>query len=491
MEKTAARPEAVKDAGRTRQSEIGYLLSEKKLLTAIGGFDPEYLNKELPKVEQRLRELGVKADEPEARREGGAGVQKETRLGEGGAAEARREAPAQEKPALPAIQEAKAEKEAEKVPLSWKDTFKSKFSASIRSFFDAIDVDTILWDARVEIQKKFKARQEALWGEEAVGGIIHSHSARGENYVGSDGAIPVEMIYRVVKAAGGGFVVLTDHDIFKPEDLSRLAEAADKSNKSQGAVSVFCGSEMTSGIEGEPGKLNKGHFVIWSIGKPLENDDLSDFLEPNITPSKMAEWAFKHGHAVLIPHPNSRRRDLRLLDISLEREDTIQILKLAEKYDKQVLIACRNGTTGDDYAERILGSRRHFWEFWRTPKLTDSDRRLVEKRGRFIVEADAHIASEFPQFVYFRKKEILGEDGRISQQKIYDALAEGRYENKWADEDFRAKQRLAIGINFFGEYARLIYVWLGKFSRGEVYQFNTAPRRDVAAEQKKIAAMPE
>ncbi len=293
MEKTAARPEAVKDAGRTRQSEIGYLLSEKKLLTAIGGFDPEYLNKELPKVEQRLRELGVKADEPEARREGGAGVQKETRLGEGGAAEARREAPAQEKPALPAIQEAKAEKEAEKVPLSWKDTFKSKFSASIRSFFDAIDVDTILWDARVEIQKKFKARQEALWGEEAVGGIIHSHSARGENYVGSDGAIPVEMIYRVVKAAGGGFVVLTDHDIFKPEDLSRLAEAADKSNKSQGAVSVFCGSEMTSGIEGEPGKLNKGHFVIWSIGKPLENDDLSDFLEPNITPSKMAEWAFK------------------------------------------------------------------------------------------------------------------------------------------------------------------------------------------------------
>ncbi len=483
MEKTAARPEAVKGAERTRQSELGYLLSEKKLLTAIGGFDPEYSKKELPKVEQRLRELGVKVDEPEARREGVAEAQKGASL----AAEKQQEAPIAEKPALLKLE--KAEKE--KVELSWKDSFKSKFSASIRSFFDAIDVDKILWDSRVEIQKKFKAKLEKRWGEEAVGGIIHSHSARGENYIGSDGAIPVEMIHRVLKAAGGSFVVLTDHDIFKPEDLSRLAEAADKSNKSQAAVSVFCGTEMTSGIEEAPGELNKGHFVIWSIGKPLENDDPSDFLEPNITPSKMAEWAFKNGHAVLIPHPNSRRRDLRLLDISLEREDTIQILKLAEKYDKQVLIACRNGTTGDDYAERILGSRRHFWEFWRTPKLTDSDRRLVEKRGRFIVEADAHIASEFPQFVYFRKKEILGEDGRISQQKIYDALAEGRYENKWADEDFRAKQRLAIGINFFGEYARLIYVWLGKFSRGEVYQFNTAPRRDVAAEQKKIAAMPE
>lgn len=529
MQKT----KGVAQAEDKRQAEIQYLKAMRRVLKSIGGFDPEFSNSRLPEVEQKLGELKaeMKAERKEARleealkrvqiaREGKAEVQSEEALRR--AQVAKGEAQSQE--ALGGAQVAKEEKkEAQseealrrvqitKEELTWKERWKIKLSGSwLGRLWDALDTDEKLFDARVGIQRRFKSELEKKWKEPVVSVIFHSHNSGAENgYKGSpDGVFKLDtQIPRLVRASGADAIFITDHDAFEPEQMKKLAEAIDAANKSQKSVALFSGTELTSARD-EGGVPNKGHFVIMQAGKPLEK-----VPEPNSDPLAMARWAFANDCIILVPHPNPSRWDVKRmfqpLDISLEREQVEEILREARKHGKYIFIACRNGTSSADYRERLLGSRERRWQFLRSEKVPEETRKLYEERAIFIAESDGHIKCEFPSgMVFFRRKDVVGADGKVSSQKIYETLAKWKQEEKelrekgievtlensriathFADDEFGSSEKLAKGVYFFKEYLRLAGAWMKQLFTGKIHQLDYGPpKRKPHAEYRKFARM--
>ncbi|MDD5317703.1 MAG: hypothetical protein PHF51_03120 [Candidatus ainarchaeum sp.] len=338
-----------------------------------------------------------------------------------------------------------------------------------------------LFRTRKRLQEKKRAALEKLWGEPAAAVIFHAHTCGASNgYRGSpDGVLSISMdsekdagrpwLPKFLKSIRCDAAFISDHDACGKEQMAKLGEAAARVSGMPGYPSLFAGTELSSA---------DGHILVLPRGKPLEN------VPPPGTPSlEIAEWAFKNGHDVLIPHPNRPKMDPRRMamaafgiDISLERECVDAILALAEKFDRIVYVACANGTTLTDYRANLIRKK----ENGREPE-------IFARRAAWIAEADGHIACEYPSnVVYFRKSLVAGADGKVSAEKIAEAVARQKKEEYEAylrhetvpekdrlfvsyasEKDFGARERLLYARYFVAEYSRLAIVWARELARGQ------------------------
>lgn len=344
----------------------------------------------------------------------------------------------------------------------------------------AVTGEDRLFKVRRSLQLKKRAELEKLWGEPAAAVIFHAHTCGASNgYKGSpDGVFSISMdpekdgkkpwLPVFLSRLGYDAAFISDHDAHTRTQMRKMEGALAAANNAAGAPSLFMGTELSSA---------DGHIVVLSRGKHLEDVPL-----PGTPAAEIAEWAFRNGHDVLIPHPNPSGMNPRRLvmsafglDIGLEREVVDAILSLADRLGRFAYIACANGTTLNDYRADLLRRR----ENGREPE-------LYARRAVWIAEADGHIACEYPSnVVYFRKRLVSGEDGKVSAEKLAEAIARQKeadyaaylrhetvperdriFVSYASERDFRPKDKLLYASYFASEYSRLAMVWLTEIAKG-------------------------
>ena len=364
--------------------------------------------------------------------------------------------------------------------------------------FGFFSMEDHLFRKRIKLQEQKKAELEEAWGEGNVSAVIyHSHTSGSKEagYDGSpDGIFSLDLarpkmgesprLRTLLKKMGVDAIYLTDHDV---SDFDEMNQAIDRLNSRKRGTRFFGGTEITS---------KEGHFIVMEgpSGKPVTG------VPPAKTPAiEIAKWAFDNGYDIMIPHPNPSRTEAKRvaawlfgLDISVEKETAEEILKLADKYDRLVYIAKSNGTTNENYQACLMsGTREPWYAFWRRKVLSKETKDLYLKRAVWIDESDGHIQCEYPSgIVYFRKDKVTGSDGKISQEKIRDAVKEQKKIDvaavkSWknpadeesvmvsynADKDFNVLNRVAEIPYFAFEYMRLLAVWTYAVVSGKAKQF--------------------
>ena len=369
-------------------------------------------------------------------------------------------------------------------------TLKERFKAFFgRSWIDRLrarlDIEEYLYEQRIAIHASLVKQLEMAWGKGNVVAVLyHSHTSGADNgYKGSpDGIFSLdEELPRLLEAIRKGIgahhlaIFITDHEVHEDGQLSLLAEVVERNNQKYPTLTFMTGSEQTS---------TEGHEITLES----ENGHVSELKESNVvTPRhssiEIAEWAFKNGHSLLIPHPNPKlmdpKRFLQQPDIGIEEEYVRKILELSKKYDRIVLIARSNGTTSTNYEEWLLGSRKHFWEIWKTKPISKEAAMLYNERAMFIDESDGHIKCEYPTgIVYFRKDEVM-RGGKVSPKLITGMIqAEKKRELEWRkrsqkvtleemhvvsfnpDTELGTWGRLAKGVYLLEDRFRLVGAWL-------------------------------
>ena len=355
-----------------------------------------------------------------------------------------------------------------------------------------------LFRKRIKLQEQKKAELEGAWGEGNVTAVIyHSHTSGSKEagYDGSpDGIFSLDparpkmgespRLKTLLTKMGVDAIYLTDHDV---SDFDEMNQAIDSLNSRKRGTRFFGGTEITS---------KEGHFIVMEgpSGKPVTG------VPPAKTPAiEIAKWAFDNGYDIMIPHPNPSRTEAKRvaawlfgLDISVEKETAEEILKLADKYNRLVYIAKSNGTTNEDYKKCLMsGTREPWYAFWKRRMVKQETKDLYLRRAVWIDESDGHIQCEYPSgIVYFRKDKITGTDGKISQEKLSEAVkAQKEIEidsvKSWnapedkdcvmvsynADKDFNVLDRAAEIPYYIWEYGRLLAVWTYAVFSGKAKQF--------------------
>lgn len=384
----------------------------------------------------------------------------------------------------------------------------------IESILEKLSGEERLYRRRLELQERKRKELEREWGEDVARIVIHYHCAGAANgYEGSPdgtrylGLKKVEgkpSLLTLLIATGVDAIVLTDHDAFKPSQMRKLKEVVDEINSTPGMPTVIVGTELTSAA---------GHFIILERGKPLLNPP-----EWKNKAQAMAEWAFQNGYDIMIPHPNPSRFDPKRIaayvfgiDIGIEKEVVESILRIADMYDKFVYIAYANGTTTTDYKANLLGSRDHWWQFWRPKRVDRATAELYARRAIWVAEGDVHIRAEAPSnCIYVRRSQVIDGSGRISAKKLsqlaekqkrqeYIAFKEGKtipekdrlIVSYSADEDFNILDRAAMVPYFVREYLRLVAVWLVKVLTGKAGQYAEKPKRPIKLEYRRAQVYEE
>jgi len=376
--------------------------------------------------------------------------------------------------------------------------------------FQRLNFEEHLFKKQLKLLDGRKKEVEEAWGEHAKVVLIHTHTSgsRKNGYPGSpDGIFSLDTerpaqegnprLSTLLNAMLVDAIFVTDHDA---ENFGGLNKALTELNAKEKCLSFFGGTEVTS---------KEGHFIILEAGKPVRD------VPPAKTPAReMAEWAFRNGYDIMIPHPDPSRTDPKSMaerafgiDIGIEKEVVEDILRLADKHDRLVYIAKSNGTTEADYKARLLGSRNHRWQFWRPERADKKIADLYARRAVWVDEADGHIKREFSsKALLFRESEVAGPDGKVSAVKIHDAIKKqrkleaeakeegGRLGDKdslmvsfSADEGFNLLDKAAKIPYYLTEYARLITVWLGAVLTGEAKQYAEAPKRTPQSQMQKMA----
>jgi len=420
------------------------------------------------------------------------------------------------------LREKKEEKEKE---MKRAERIKKKEIGWYEWLAERVSGEEFLFDRRKRLQLKKRKELEKAWGEPVVGVVYHTHNSgcSETGYSGSpDGVFSLNLkmdrkrvgrrmkprLVTLLKSIGADGVFVTDHEACLPGQMKKLKKAVDRINEKEPGLTLMMGTELTS---------KGGHFVILEAGKPLLMEGAEQGKEtPKVQhPAQaMAEWAFQNGFDVMVPHPNPSRQNPRRIaenrlgvDISLEREIVENILRIADKYDKFVYIAYGNGTTLTNYRANLMGNRNHWWEFWKQKRVSKEVNKLYAKRAIWVAESDGHIACEYPSGMqYFRKSEVVSEGGKISSEKIHDAVAKER-ELEWqkfrkgqtvpleekrmlayaADDDFNFYDKTRMVPYFLREYARLLRVWARQVLSGNAGQYAGAPKRNIDLEYRRMA----
>jgi len=395
------------------------------------------------------------------------------------------------------------------------ETEQEKETGLLRRMVDKLSGEEYLYDRRLELQKAERAALEKLWGEPAVAVIYHSHNSGStkHDYTGSpDGLFTLDTevpggeyrpkLSTLLEAMGIDAIFVTDHDADKFKGLdSALADL----NAKERHISFFGGTEMTS---------DEGHFIVLETGRRLGESSVP--IPPAKTPAvEVAEWAFREGYDIMIPHPNPSRNTLGSqverkafgIDIGIERETAKEILELARRYGRFVYIAYANGTTLADYKDHLLGKKRHWWQFRLNPPVDSRTVELYRERAVWIAEADGHIKCEYPSnMVYFRRSAVVDEKtGKVSVAKISDVVARQKEAEleAWAeakgvdvkdaalhpysaDGGFRMRDKFYLLPYFVREYARLIGVWVVAVATGKAKQYAAKPKRSPESQYRRL-----
>ncbi len=354
------------------------------------------------------------------------------------------------------------------------------------SAVDAVAEEGHLHGRRVELQEKKRAELEALWGEPALAVIFHLHTSFSPDGIFSlgtgDTAGPRLALF--LRKLGVAAIYVTDHDAHTREHMRKTLAAIREAEAVPGAPACFTGTELSS---------SKGHLIVMQ----RDAKRVGHAPPPGTDPLEIARWAFDNGFDVHIPHPHASAGGVAemitsalKMPVSLGRKEVEEILGLADEMDRLVYIACKNGTTTNDYRRELVGRGK--------------EPELYARRAVWIAEADAHVAADFPSdWVYFRRSAIVGADGRVSAARIAEAVArqkeadlaaygEGRgitdgdrlFASYASESDFTLVDKLYFARHFVLEYSRLISVWAAKVLR------ERKPYRTEAPEPKgEIAAM--